>query len=135
MGLKYPIFLTFLNSPSILFELFPFIFLISVKFFYITLNEKNELNIFKNHGINNLKILALLSASALLCGAFILLVFYTLSSNKNHYLNLKNKFSSENEYLAVVNENGLWIKEDEWILNIIHAKKFYKNTIENITIT
>ncbi len=137
VGLKYPIFLTFLNSPSILFELFPFIFLISVKFFYISLNEKNELNIFKNHGINNLKILALLSASALLCGAFILLVFYTLSSNlKNHYLNLKNKFSSENEYLAVVNENGLWIKEEmDGYSNIIHAKKFYKNTIENITIT
>ena len=137
VGLKYPIFLTFLNSPSILFELFPFIFLISIKFFYINLNDKNELNIFKNHGINNFKILTLLSASALLCGAFILLVFYTLSSNlKNHYLNLKNKFSSENEYLAVVNENGLWIKEEiDGYSNIIHAKKFYKNKIENITIT
>ena len=137
VGLKYPIFLTFLNSPSILFELFPFIFLISVKFFYISLNDKNELNIFKNHGINNLKILVFLSAIALLCGAFILLVFYTLSSNlKNHYLNLKNKFSSENEYLAVVNENGLWIKEEiNGYSNIIHAKKFNKNTIENITIT
>ena len=33
VGLKYPILLTFLNSPSILFELFPFIFLIAVKFF------------------------------------------------------------------------------------------------------
>ena len=137
VGLKYPIFLTFLNSPSILFELFPFIFLISVKSFYINLNDKNELNIFKNHGIDNLKILTLLSASTLLCGAFILLVFYTLSSNlKNHYLNLKNKFSSENEYLAVVNENGLWIKEEiNGYSNIIHAKKFYKNKIENITIT
>ena len=137
VGLKYPIFLTFLNSPSILFELFPFIFLISIKFFYINLNDKNELNIFKNHGINNFKILTLLSVSALLCGAFILLVFYTLSSNlKNHYLNLKNKFSSENEYLAVVNENGLWIKEEiDGYSNIIHAKKFYKNKIENITIT
>ena len=137
VGLKYPIFLTFLNAPSILFELFPFIFLISVKFFYISLNDKNELNIFKNHGINNLKILTLLSSCALLCGAFILLVFYTLSSNlKNHYLNLKNKFSSENEYLAVVNENGLWIKEEiNGYSNIIHAKKFYKNTIEDITIT
>ena len=137
VGLKYPIFLTFLNSPSILFELFPFIFLISVKFFYINLNDKNELNIFKNYGINNLNILTLLSASALLCGTFILLVFYTLSSNlKNHYLNLKNKFSSENEYLAVVNENGLWIKEEiKGYSNIIHAKKFNKNKIENITIT
>ena len=32
VGIRYPILLTFLNSPSILFELFPFIFLIAVKF-------------------------------------------------------------------------------------------------------
>ena len=67
----------------------------------------------------------------------ILLIFYTFSSNlKNHYLNLKNKFSSENEYLAVVNENGLWIKEEiDGFSNIIHARKFNKNKIEDITIT
>ena len=105
--------LTFLNSPSILFELFPFIFLIAVKFFYIHLNEKNELEILRNHGIDNLKVLSLLSFCTLISGLLILLIFYTFSSNlKNHYLNLKNKFSSENEYLAVVNENGLWIKEE-----------------------
>ena len=111
VGIKYPILLTFLNSPSILFELFPFIFLIAVKFFYIHLNERNEIEIFKNHGIDNFKVLSLLSFSTLICGAFILLIFYTFSSNlKNHYLNLKNKFSSENEYLAVVNEMGFGLK-------------------------
>lgn len=137
VGIKYPLALTLLNSPSILFELFPFIFLISVKFFYINLNEKNELEIFKNHGVNNSKIMLFISGISMLCGIFIILVFYTFSSNlKNHYLNLKNKFSSENEYLAVVNENGLWIKEQIGDLsNIIHASKFNKNDIENITIT
>ena len=137
VDIKYPILLTFLNSPSILFELFPFIFLIAVKFFYIHLNERNEIEIFKNHGIDNLKVLSLLSFSTMISGVFILLIFYTFSSNlKNHYLNLKNKFSSENEYLAVVNENGLWIKEEiDGSSNIIHARKFNKNNIEDITIT
>jgi len=137
VGLKYPILLTLLNSPSILFELFPFIFLITIKFFYIHLNDRNELEIFKNHGIDNLKIMYLLSVCTLFCGIFILLIFYTFSSNlKNHYLNLKNKFSSENEYLAVVNENGLWIKEEiNGFSNIIHARKFTENNIESITIT
>ena len=137
VGIRYPILLTFLNSPSILFELFPFIFLIAVKFFYIHLNEKNELEIFRNHGIDNLKVLSLLSVCTFISGLLILLIFYTCSSNlKNHYLNLKNKFSSENEYLAVVNENGLWIKEEiNGTSNIIHAKKFNKNKIEDITIT
>ena len=137
VGIRYPILLTFLNSPSILFELFPFIFLIAIKFFYIHLNEKNELEIFRNHGIDNLKVLSLLSVCTFISGVLILLIFYTCSSNlKNHYLNLKNKFSSENEYLAVVNENGLWIKEEiNGTSNIIHAKKFNKNKIEDITIT
>ena len=137
VGIRYPILLTFLNSPSILFELFPFIFLIAIKFFYIHLNEKNELEIFRNHGIDNLKVLSLLSVCTFISGLLILLIFYTCSSNlKNHYLNLKNKFSSENEYLAVVNENGLWIKEEiNGTSNIIHAKKFNKNKIEDITIT
>ena len=137
VGIRYPILLTFLNSPSILFELFPFIFLITIKFFYIHLTERNEIEIFKNHGIDNLKVLSLLSFTTLICGVFILLIYYTFSSNlKNHYLNLKNKFSSENEYLAVVNENGLWIKEEiGGSSNIIHAKKFNKNIIEEITIT
>lgn len=137
VSIKYPLTLTLLNSPSILFELFPFIFLISVKFFYINLSEKNELEIFKNHGINNFKILQILSGLSILFGIIIILIFYTFSSNlKNHYLNLKNKFSSENEYLAVVNENGLWIKEQiDDQSNIIHASKFSENSIENITIT
>ncbi len=137
VSINYPIILTLLNSPSILFELFPFIFLLSIKFFYIFLNEKNEMEILRNHGINNSKILLFLSGCSLICSVFILLIFYTFSSNlKNHYLNLKNKFSSENEYLAVVNQNGLWIKEEiNEYSNIIHAAKFNKNLIENITIT
>ena len=107
------------------------------KTYQLYLNERNEIEIFKNHGIDNLRVLSLLSICTIVSGVFVLLVFYTFSSNlKNHYLNLKNKFSSENEYLAVVNENGLWIKEEiDGSSNIIHAKKFNKNNIEDITIT
>ncbi|ARJ48669.1 LptF/LptG family permease [Candidatus Pelagibacter sp. RS40] len=135
--ITYPILLTILNSPSVLFELFPFIFLISVKFFHMHLNEKNEFEILKNHGINNSKIILFLSINSIICGIFVIFIFYTFSSSlKNQYLILKNKFSSENEYLAVVNENGLWIKEEiNNYSNIIHASKFNKNMIENITIT
>ena len=63
--------------------------------------------------------------------------YYTFSSNlKFHYYNLKNNFTEKNEYLAVVNESGLWIKEEiDETTNIIHAKKFQENLIEKITIT
>ena len=133
----YPLLLAFLNTPSILFELFPFIFLITTKFFYIYLNDRNEIEILKNNGVNYLKILSILSTLSIFIGILILVIYYTFASGlKNQYYNLKNNFSEGNEYLAVVNESGLWIKEEiEGTFNIIHAKKFKENYIENVTIT
>ena len=133
----YPVLLALFNTPSILFELFPFIFLITTKFFYIYLNDRNEIEILKNNGINYFNILSVLSILSISIGIIILVFYYTFSSNlKSHYYNLKNNFSEENEYLATVNESGLWIKEEiDETVNIIHAKKFKENSIEKITIT
>ena len=55
-----PIFLTIINSPSILMEVFPFIFLISCLYFFIELIEKNELSIYKVYGLTNIKILQMI---------------------------------------------------------------------------
>ena len=43
----YPIYLSLMNSPSIIYEMFPFIFLISTQFFFIKLFNNDEINIFK----------------------------------------------------------------------------------------
>ena len=133
----YPFLLAFLNTPSILFELLPFIFLITTKFFYIYLNDRNEIEILKNNGVSYFKILTVLSVFTLSMGVVILLTYYTFSSNlKYHYYNLKNNFTEQNEYLAVVNESGLWIKEEiDDKINIVHAKQFKENLIEKVTIT
>ena len=45
-----PFFLTLLNVPSVLYEIFPFIFLISTQFFFIKLADRHELMAFKNFG-------------------------------------------------------------------------------------
>ena len=42
VSIGLPVFLTFLNIPSILFEIFPFIFLITTQFF-IKLIEQNKM--------------------------------------------------------------------------------------------
>ena len=45
-------------------------------------------------------------------GIFLLLFYYSFSSSlKSKYLDLKNRFSDSNEYLAVVKEDGLWVKK------------------------
>ena len=46
-----PYFLTFLTAPITLFEIFPFIFLISTQYFFYDIFKKNELSILKNNGV------------------------------------------------------------------------------------
>ena len=132
-----PLMLTFVNLPSLLFEIFPFIFFLSSIFFYSNLIEKNELNIFRLNGITNLKILLYTSQIGFFIGMFIILIFYNLSSNLKHfYFEIKNQYSSDDKYLAVITANGLWIRDviDKQI-NYINAEKLSPNTIKNVTIT
>ena len=127
--INFPIFLAFLNSPSMIFEMFPFIFLIATQLFFIKLFENKEIDILKYSGLKNSKIIFFLGIISLICGLFVSFVFYNFSSNlKNIYLELKSNYTNDGKYLAVITKNGLWIKDK--IKNntlIINAKKIDKN--------
>ena len=129
----FPIFLSALNSPSIVFEMFPFIFLISTQFFFIKLFENNEIQIFKYSGLKNTSILKILSFFVFLIGLILITLYYNFSSSlQSYYLQLKNQYTKNNEYLAVINKNGLWIKdivEDE--ISIINSSKIEDNYLTN----
>tara|TARA_B100000886_G_scaffold339289_1_gene304322 strand:+ start:2192 stop:3187 length:996 start_codon:yes stop_codon:yes gene_type:complete len=133
----FSVYLSILNAPSLMFEIFPFIFLITIKFSYLNLVERNELAILNINGISNLKLISLLSFLVLILGLFLLVFFYSFSSNlKSEYLDIKNRFSNTNEYLAVVNDDGLWIKEEiNENMYIIHAEKYDQNELKSVTIT
>ena len=124
-----PIFLTMLNAPSILFDIFPFIFLISTLYFFSEIIDKNELTIYKNYGLTNFKIINIITITSFITGIFIVLIFYNISANlKFFYLDIKNDFSKDDKYLAVITSNGLWIKDEtKENINLINAEK-----IENI---
>ena len=64
----YPIFLSLLNSPSFLFEMFPFIFLVTTQLFFINLFKENKINIFKYSGFKNSKIIIVISSISLILG-------------------------------------------------------------------
>ena len=132
----YPVFLSLLNTPSVIFDILPFIFLVSTIFFFIKLMDKNELFIFKYSGITNNKILGLLVLCSFFIGVLIIFGFYTFSSKlKSHYLQIKNEFTSDNKYLAVITENGLWIKDEiNGKINIINADKINENLLINVSI-
>ena len=133
----YPIYLSLLSSPSIIFEMFPFIFLISTQFFFLKLFDNDEINIFKYSGLKNFKIINILSFVSLFIGILIITVFYSLSSNLQHYyLQFKNQFSEDKLYLAVINKNGLWMKDVvDNKTSIINSSKIDNNFLTNTFIT
>tara|TARA_B110000211_G_scaffold48065_1_gene52014 strand:- start:2671 stop:3744 length:1074 start_codon:yes stop_codon:yes gene_type:complete len=137
LSFLYIFFLSFLNTPSILFEILPFIFLLSTQVFFIYLIDKNELKIFKYSGLNNIKIIKFLGIYSFIIGIIFVVFFYNGSSIlKNSYLLIKNNYSDDNKYLAVVTENGLWIKDEiNDSINLINANKVNDNFLLDVSIT
>ncbi len=133
----FPLYLSLINTPIFVFEMFPFIFLISTQFFFNTLFANNEINIFKYSGLKNSKIFSILAFTTFFVGVLIISIFYNFSSNlKNLYLGLKSNYTEDKKYLAVITNNGLWIKDiyNENIL-MINASSFNKNELLNAYIS
>tara|TARA_B100000780_G_scaffold241782_1_gene184356 strand:+ start:1340 stop:2443 length:1104 start_codon:yes stop_codon:yes gene_type:complete len=133
----YPLFTTFLNTPSVFFEISPFIFFISTQFFFMNLINRDELSVYKYIGFNNFKLISLLTGYSFFISIIVILFLYNLSSQlKFLYLDIKNNFTDDNKYLAMVTDNGLWIKDG--IGNntyIINANEILDDELLEVSIT
>ena len=137
VGIFFTIYLSLINSPSMIFEIFPFILLITTQLFFIKLFNNDEIKIFKYSGLKNSRILTIITLFTLLIGLFTISIFYNASSNlKNFYLELKSNYTEDGKYLAVINKNGLWIRDkvDNKIL-IVNSSKIDDNFLINNFIT
>jgi len=109
----FPYFLTILSAPITLFEIFPFIFLLSTQFLFYDLFKKEELNLLKTNGLSNIRIIGTLFLTSFIIGIFTVLLFYNAASKlKFFYTDIKNNFSKDNKYLAAVTDSGLWLKDE-----------------------
>jgi len=136
-NIYFPIYLSILNSPSLIFEMFPFIILLSTQHFFINISRYNQIEIFKYSGLKNSHILKIISFFCIILSLLIVIIFYNFSSNlKNFYLSLKSNYTDDDKYLAVVTNNGLWIKDkiDNKIL-IVNASKIENNFLIDTFIT
>ena len=75
----------------------------------------------------------------LLLGIILIVLYYSFSANlKSLYLNIKYKYSNTSDHLAVVNEDGLWIKEKVLIIKkflSLMLKTYKINSLERLEIT
>ncbi len=137
VDLGFTLFLSLINSPILIFELFPFIILITIQLFFIKFFENKEIDIFKYSGLKNSKIINILGILSIVTGIFVITVFYNFSSNlKNIYLEIKSTYTTDGKYLAVITKNGLWIKDKiENKIIITNASAINQNFLENVFIT
>ena len=137
VGIGFPILLSLLNSPSMIFEMLPFIFLITTQLFFIKLFNNNEIEIFKYSGLKNTNILQIFSIITIISGIILTITFYNFSATfKNFYLEKKTKFTNDEKYLAVITKNGLWIKDEiNEKIYIINSSKIQDNFLINTFIT
>ena len=79
-----------------IFDMFPFIFLLSTQLFFIKLFQNNEIEIFKYSGLKNVKILLIISVTSIIISILISTVYYNFSSSfKNFYIEIKSKYTSD----------------------------------------
>ena len=71
----FPIYLAVINAPSFMFEMFPFIFLLSTQVFFFNIFEDNQIQVFKYSGLKNSQIIKIISLSSLLISVFIIFFF------------------------------------------------------------
>ena len=131
----YPYFLTILNAPITLFEIFPFIFLLTTQFLFYDLFKKDELNLLKKNGLSNFTIIKIIFILSIIMGVLAVGVYYNFASKlKFHYTSIKNDFSEDNKYLAMVTNSGLWIKDEVDGKIIITKARYIKDSILTDTI-
>jgi len=131
-----PLALSFLKVPSEIYNIFPFIFLISSIVLFLSLIQSEEVNVIKITGISNFRIIMFPTMIALIFGTIIALGFGTITAKLTHkYLDIKNSYTEKNDFLAALTENGIWIKD---IINenknIIRARRLKGNSLKQLTI-
>ena len=92
-------------------DMAPFIFLITSQLFFVKLYNNNELATFKYSGLKNSQIIKILILISFLTEILHQQYFITFHQILNLYLELKSPFSNDGKYLAVVTQNGLWIRD------------------------
>ena len=136
VGFLLPLSLTFLKVPAMIYKLFPFIFLISSIILFLKFIQSEEIIALKIAGISNFRIIFFPAIISLIFGIIIVTGINTVTSKLTHkYLDIKNEYTKDNDYLAALTENGIWIKDKiDGNTIIIRAKRLSQNNLINVSI-
>ena len=134
--IKVPILLSFLFIPSLIYNMFPFIVLLSGIWFFLKIKKTEEIIAMKVSGMSNFSVIIVPSIISIILGiVFVTSINPITSVMVKKYESIKGSYERDQDYLAAITVNGIWIKEkDSEKSNIIRASKLQGNNLINLTI-
>ena len=131
-----PIILSLLFVPSLLNYFFPFVILLSGMWFFLKIKKTDELTSMNVSGMSNLSVITIPSIVSIILGIFFVTALNPITSLLvKKYETVKGNYEKEQDYLATVTVNGIWIKERGLKANyIIRASHLEKENLMGVTI-
>jgi len=131
-----PIILSLLFVPSLLNYFFPFVILLSGIWFFLKIKKTDELTSMNVSGMSNLSVIIIPSILSIILGIFFVTALNPITSLLvKKYETVKGNYEKEQDYLATVTVNGIWIKERGLKANyMIRASHLEKENLMEVTI-
>ena len=136
IGVWLPLIISFLIVPNFIYNLFPFIILLSSMWLFLKLIKTDEIIAMKVTGLSNVSIIIIPCLIAFLLGVIcVAAVNPVTAALVEKYENIKGSYNQDKEYLAAITANGIWIKERQnGITNIIRSSNLNGNYLMNLSI-
>tara|TARA_B100001123_G_scaffold289593_1_gene322794 strand:- start:6745 stop:7833 length:1089 start_codon:yes stop_codon:yes gene_type:complete len=136
VGIVVPLTLSLIIVPSFLYNMFPFIVLLSGIWFFLKIKKSDEVTAMKVSGMSNFSIMLVPCLLSITIGIiFITSLNPVTSALVKKYENIKGSYERDKDYLATITENGIWIKEKSLNKsNIIRSSHLENKNLINITI-
>ncbi len=137
IGIGIPVILSLLFVPSLIYNMFPFVILLSGIWLFLKIKRTDEIITMRVSGMSSVSIIMVPSFIAIVLGIlFIALINPVTSVLVKKYESIKSiYYEKEKDYLAAVTENGIWIKEKNYGNNyIIKSSNLNNEYLMNVTI-
>ena len=131
------IILSLLFVPSLIYKMFPFIILLSGIWFFLKIKKTDEIVAMKVSGMSNFSVIVIPSVASIILGIFFVTSFNPVTSFLvKKYESIKSAYyEKDQDYLAAVTENGIWIKEKNDQKNyIIRSSSLSEQGLNDVTI-
>ena len=131
-----PLTLNVLFVPTILYNMFPFVTLLSGIWFFLKIKKTDEITAMKVSGMSNFSVIIIPSILSIILGLlFITILNPVTSSMVKKYESIKGGYEKDQEYLAAITVNGIWIKEKSFGKNnLIRSSKLKNDYLLNLSI-